>query len=522
MHKATRYLALAFPLLVSAAAVAQTGGTSTTGKDGGAATTTSSAKPATQRLCRDDGGRLERTVGDDGFDDGSDGQRGRDGRRDVQRPPPRSRSARRRAEGPDPPQPHAPRAPQRHDPLAAAPRARAPRSSSRTRCRARSASRARSSSSTARSSTTAQDDTGALADQKEIPIFSGSIPPGDHTVQVVLNFQGNGYGVFTYLRGYKFEVKSAPLVHGGRGQDAHAHRDRAREGRRHDAARAAPDDRVGREGRRARRRRQRAAPRRRRRRAAKTQRHASPGVGRRAASRSGEGSSLGRVASARRRSARRSRWRSRARGARDAHALALAADGDADANGADRGHRRRSRERAASRRRSRRRRRERYTVEQRLTNGELLYRTKDYAARGRRLQRDPRGVPRHAVATPTRSGSAARRSTRRRSTSRRAATTARSSIAEHEPRFHPYFGKALARLVDVSLRINDIKRRSTRSSRSSTRCRPRRSTPRCSTPRARRYYFKRRLRERARRAPVGPERQRRTRTRPATSRASSR
>jgi hypothetical protein len=54
-----------------------------------------------------------------------------------------------------------------------------------------------------------QDDTGALADQKEVPIFSGSMPPGDHTVQVVLNFQGNGYGVFTYLRGYKFEVKSA-------------------------------------------------------------------------------------------------------------------------------------------------------------------------------------------------------------------------------------------------------------------------------------------------------------------------
>ncbi|MDB4941914.1 MAG: Dihydrolipoamide acetyltransferase component of pyruvate dehydrogenase complex [Labilithrix sp.] len=53
------------------------------------------------------------------------------------------------------------------------------------------------------------DDSGALADQKEIPIFSGSIPPGDHTVQVVLNFQGNGFGVFTYLRGYKFEVKSA-------------------------------------------------------------------------------------------------------------------------------------------------------------------------------------------------------------------------------------------------------------------------------------------------------------------------
>jgi hypothetical protein len=54
-----------------------------------------------------------------------------------------------------------------------------------------------------------QDDSGALADQKEIPVFSGSVPPGDHTVSVLLNFQGNGYGVFTYLRGYRFEVKSS-------------------------------------------------------------------------------------------------------------------------------------------------------------------------------------------------------------------------------------------------------------------------------------------------------------------------
>ena len=54
-----------------------------------------------------------------------------------------------------------------------------------------------------------QDETGTLADQREIPIFNGPVPPGDHTVQVVLNFQGNGYGAFTYLKGYKFEVKSA-------------------------------------------------------------------------------------------------------------------------------------------------------------------------------------------------------------------------------------------------------------------------------------------------------------------------
>ena len=54
-----------------------------------------------------------------------------------------------------------------------------------------------------------QDDTGALAEQKKIPIFSGSVPPGDHTLQVLLQLRGHGYGVFSYLRGYRFEVKSS-------------------------------------------------------------------------------------------------------------------------------------------------------------------------------------------------------------------------------------------------------------------------------------------------------------------------
>lgn len=53
-----------------------------------------------------------------------------------------------------------------------------------------------------------QDDSGALAEQKEIPIFSGSITPGDHTLQVLIKLRGHGYGVFSYLRGYQFEVKS--------------------------------------------------------------------------------------------------------------------------------------------------------------------------------------------------------------------------------------------------------------------------------------------------------------------------
>jgi hypothetical protein len=53
------------------------------------------------------------------------------------------------------------------------------------------------------------DDTGALASQTEIPIFTGSIAPGDHTLQVLIQLRGHGYGVFSYLRGYKFEVKSS-------------------------------------------------------------------------------------------------------------------------------------------------------------------------------------------------------------------------------------------------------------------------------------------------------------------------
>jgi len=54
-----------------------------------------------------------------------------------------------------------------------------------------------------------QDQSGALAEQSQIPIYNGSIPPGDHTLQVLINLQGHGYGVFSYLRGYKFEVRSS-------------------------------------------------------------------------------------------------------------------------------------------------------------------------------------------------------------------------------------------------------------------------------------------------------------------------
>jgi hypothetical protein len=53
------------------------------------------------------------------------------------------------------------------------------------------------------------DESGKLADQKEIEVFNGSITPGNHTLSVQMIYQGNGYGVFTYLKGYKFTAKSS-------------------------------------------------------------------------------------------------------------------------------------------------------------------------------------------------------------------------------------------------------------------------------------------------------------------------
>lgn len=52
-----------------------------------------------------------------------------------------------------------------------------------------------------------QDDTGILAAQKDIPIFSGSIPPGDHTLQILVKFRGHGFSVFSYLEGYTFQIR---------------------------------------------------------------------------------------------------------------------------------------------------------------------------------------------------------------------------------------------------------------------------------------------------------------------------
>ena len=50
---------------------------------------------------------------------------------------------------------------------------------------------------------------GGLADMQEFDVYNGAIQPGSHTLSVVLLYQGNGFGVFSYLKGYKFTAKSS-------------------------------------------------------------------------------------------------------------------------------------------------------------------------------------------------------------------------------------------------------------------------------------------------------------------------
>jgi hypothetical protein len=50
---------------------------------------------------------------------------------------------------------------------------------------------------------------GDLDDVEEKEIFSGNIVPGNHNISVQMLFQGQGYGFFSYVKGYKFKVKSS-------------------------------------------------------------------------------------------------------------------------------------------------------------------------------------------------------------------------------------------------------------------------------------------------------------------------
>lgn len=52
------------------------------------------------------------------------------------------------------------------------------------------------------------DEEGGLAERDEFQVYNGSIVPGEHTLTVNLEYRGHGYGIFSYLKGYRFKVRS--------------------------------------------------------------------------------------------------------------------------------------------------------------------------------------------------------------------------------------------------------------------------------------------------------------------------
>jgi hypothetical protein len=53
------------------------------------------------------------------------------------------------------------------------------------------------------------DEEGGLGEKPSFDIYNGSIVPGEHTLTVQLEYRGHGYGIFSYLRGYRFKVSSS-------------------------------------------------------------------------------------------------------------------------------------------------------------------------------------------------------------------------------------------------------------------------------------------------------------------------
>lgn len=53
------------------------------------------------------------------------------------------------------------------------------------------------------------DEEGGLSERPEFDVYNGSIVPGEHTLTVNLEYRGHGYGIFSYLKGYRFKVRSS-------------------------------------------------------------------------------------------------------------------------------------------------------------------------------------------------------------------------------------------------------------------------------------------------------------------------
>ncbi len=53
------------------------------------------------------------------------------------------------------------------------------------------------------------DQQGDLGRRDEFEVFNGRVAPGNHQLAVKYVYRGHGYGIFTYLDGYRFKVQSS-------------------------------------------------------------------------------------------------------------------------------------------------------------------------------------------------------------------------------------------------------------------------------------------------------------------------
>ncbi|MEE2787814.1 MAG: dihydrolipoamide acetyltransferase [Myxococcota bacterium] len=61
-------------------------------------------------------------------------------------------------------------------------------------------------------------DTNDLGENREMQIFDGPVTPGNHTLSVVMVYRGNGFGIFSYLRGYVFTLRNSYTFHAEEGK----------------------------------------------------------------------------------------------------------------------------------------------------------------------------------------------------------------------------------------------------------------------------------------------------------------
>lgn len=49
----------------------------------------------------------------------------------------------------------------------------------------------------------------ALADRTTFEVYSGAVAPGNHNLSIFLKYQGSGYGLFSYFKGYNWDTRSS-------------------------------------------------------------------------------------------------------------------------------------------------------------------------------------------------------------------------------------------------------------------------------------------------------------------------